>query len=76
MLSVFDICDIITLKVKNMNNRIVNVIGAGLAGSEASYQLALQEDLKNLYEMRPKKMTTVMRPDFLESSAQLPRAMA
>ena len=40
-----------------MNNRIVNVIGAGLAGSEASYQLAKRGYKVNLYEMRPKKMT-------------------
>ena len=35
----------------------VIVIGAGLAGSEASYQLAKRGYLVKLYEMRPKKMT-------------------
>lgn len=35
----------------------VNVIGAGLAGSEAAYQLAKRGYEVNLYEMRPKKMT-------------------
>ncbi len=35
----------------------VNVIGAGLAGSEAALQLAKQGINVNLYEMRPKKMT-------------------
>jgi len=35
----------------------VNVIGAGLAGSEASLQLAKRGIKVNLYEMRPKKMT-------------------
>lgn len=41
-----------------MNNEIVvNVIGAGLAGVEASYQLIKRGYRVNLYEMRPKKMT-------------------
>jgi len=35
----------------------VIVIGAGLAGSEASYQLAERGYLVDLYEMRPQKMT-------------------
>ena len=35
----------------------VTVIGAGLAGSEAAYQLAKRGYLVDLYEMRPKKMT-------------------
>ena len=35
----------------------VNVIGAGLAGSEASLQLAKQGIKVNLYEMRPTKTT-------------------
>lgn len=35
----------------------VTVIGAGLAGSEAAYQLARRGYLVDLYEMRPKKMT-------------------
>ena len=37
--------------------KIVNVIGAGLAGVEASYQLAKGGYKVRLYEMRPKKMT-------------------
>lgn len=41
-----------------MNKDItVNVIGAGLAGVEASYQLVKRGYKVNLYEMRPKKMT-------------------
>ena len=36
----------------------VNVIGAGLAGSEASWQLAKRKIYVNLYEMRPKKYTS------------------
>jgi len=36
---------------------IVNVIGAGLAGSEASYQLAKRGFKVRLYEMRPNKLT-------------------
>lgn len=37
--------------------KIVNVIGAGLAGSEAAYQLAKRGIEVNLYEMRPNKST-------------------
>ncbi len=46
-----------------MNNMVikmkqtVTVIGAGLAGSEASYQLAKRGFKVKLYEMRPKKLT-------------------
>ncbi|MGX7111475.1 FADH(2)-oxidizing methylenetetrahydrofolate--tRNA-(uracil(54)-C(5))-methyltransferase TrmFO [Gemella cuniculi] len=39
-----------------MNNKII-VIGAGLAGSEAAWQLAKRGVRVDLYEMRPKKMT-------------------
>lgn len=35
----------------------INIIGAGLAGSEAAYYLAKLGYEINLYEMRPKKMT-------------------
>jgi len=35
----------------------ITVIGAGLAGSEASYQLAKRGFHVTLYEMRPKKLT-------------------
>ncbi len=35
----------------------ITVIGAGLAGSEASYQLAKRGFQVKLYEMRPKKLT-------------------
>ena len=37
--------------------KTVTVIGAGLAGSEASYQLAKRGFNVKLYEMRPKKLT-------------------
>ena len=36
-----------------MNNRSVSVIGAGLAGSEAAWQLASRGIKVTLYEMRP-----------------------
>lgn len=36
---------------------IVNIIGAGLAGSECALQLAKRGIKVNLYEMRPEKMT-------------------
>ena len=35
----------------------VNVVGAGLAGSEAAYQLAQRGIKVNLIEMRPVKQT-------------------
>ena len=41
----------------------VNIIGAGLAGSEAALQLAKRGILVNLYEMRPKKMTGAHKTD-------------
>ena len=37
--------------------KTVNVIGAGLAGSEAAWQLAEAGVPVNLYEMRPIKST-------------------
>ena len=37
--------------------KIINVIGAGLAGCEASYQIAKRGINVNLYEMKPSKMT-------------------
>ena len=37
--------------------KIVNIIGAGLAGSEAAYQLVKRGYKVNLYEMRPTKYT-------------------
>ena len=37
--------------------KIVKVIGAGFAGSEAAYQLAKRGYNVELYEMRPVKMT-------------------
>ncbi|WP_025020459.1 FADH(2)-oxidizing methylenetetrahydrofolate--tRNA-(uracil(54)-C(5))-methyltransferase TrmFO [Ligilactobacillus equi] len=40
-----------------MTTKSVNVIGAGLAGSEAAWQIANQGVHVNLYEMRPVKMT-------------------
>nr|WP_319218518.1 methylenetetrahydrofolate--tRNA-(uracil(54)-C(5))-methyltransferase (FADH(2)-oxidizing) TrmFO [uncultured Trichococcus sp.] len=40
-----------------MTHKTVTVIGAGLAGSEAAFQIAEQGIHVDLYEMRPKKMT-------------------
>ena len=42
----------------------VAVIGAGLAGSEAAWQLAERGIQVDLYEMRPKKMTEAHRSSF------------
>lgn len=45
----------------------VNVIGAGLAGSEAAWQIANQGFTVNLYEMRPKTTTPAHKTaDFAE----------
>ena len=45
----------------------VNVIGAGLAGSEAAWQLAKRGIEVDLYEMRPKKYTSAHKtPGFAE----------
>ena len=45
----------------------VTVIGAGLAGSEAAWQLANRGIQVDLYEMKPKKMTPAHHsPDFAE----------
>lgn len=41
----------------------VNVIGAGLAGSEAAFQLAERGIAVNLYEMRPVKQTPAHHTD-------------
>lgn len=41
----------------------VNVIGAGLAGSEAAYQLAERGIKVNLIEMRPVKQTPAHHTD-------------
>lgn len=38
-------------------NKYINVIGAGLAGSEAAYQIAKRGIRVKLYEMKPTKMT-------------------
>ncbi len=37
----------------------VNIIGGGLAGSEAAWQLASHNIPSIIYEMRPKRMTEV-----------------
>ena len=45
----------------------VKVIGAGLAGCEAAWQLANRDIDVLLYEMKPKKMTPAHHsPDFAE----------
>ena len=44
-------------------SQTVNVIGAGLAGSEAAYQLAERGIKVNLIEMRPVKQTPAHHTD-------------
>jgi methylenetetrahydrofolate--tRNA-(uracil-5-)-methyltransferase len=46
-----------------MSEATVNVIGAGLAGSEAAWQLAERGIKVNLYEMRPVKQTPAHHTD-------------
>lgn len=48
---------------KFMEKQSVNVIGAGLAGSEAAYQIAKRGIHVNLYEMRPYKQTPAHHTD-------------
>lgn len=49
----------------------INVIGAGLAGSEAALQLSKHGLKVNLYEMRPQKTTGAHKTDkFAELYAQ------
>ena len=47
-------------------SQTVNVIGAGLAGSEAAYQLAERGIKVNLIEMRPVKQTLHHTDKFAE----------
>lgn len=47
-----------------MENKTVTVIGAGLAGSEAAYQLAMAGFQVNLYEMRPLVQTGAHTTDY------------
>ncbi|BDR56523.1 methylenetetrahydrofolate--tRNA-(uracil(54)-C(5))-methyltransferase (FADH(2)-oxidizing) TrmFO [Xylocopilactobacillus apis] len=46
-----------------MSDQIVDIIGAGLAGSEAAYQLAKRGVHVRLHEMRSKKMTPAHHTD-------------
>ncbi len=46
-----------------MNEKFVNVIGAGLAGSEAAWQIAKRGVKVRLYEMRPVKQTPAHHTD-------------
>jgi methylenetetrahydrofolate--tRNA-(uracil-5-)-methyltransferase len=49
---------------KKVNNKIT-IIGGGLAGVEAAYQVAKQGIAVDLYEMRPQVMTEAHSSDFL-----------
>ena len=46
-------------------NQEVNIIGGGLAGSEAAWQLARAGVASTIHEMRPKKQTEVHQTDHL-----------
>ena len=46
-----------------MTEQVVNVIGAGLAGSEAAWQIAKRGIKVKLYEMRPVKQTPAHHTD-------------
>ena len=41
----------------DVKNKEVNVIGAGLAGCEAAWQIAKRGIKVNLYDMKPKKFS-------------------
>jgi len=47
----------------NMTEQVINVIGAGLAGSEAAWQIAKRGLKVRLYEMRPVKQTPAHHTD-------------
>ena len=44
--------------------KVVNIIGAGLAGCEAAYQLSKRGIQVRLYEMRPKKSSPAHKTDY------------
>ncbi len=46
-----------------MTTQVINVIGAGLAGSEAAYQIAKRGVQVKLYEMRPVRQTPAHHTD-------------
>ncbi|MEH7304253.1 FAD-dependent oxidoreductase, partial [Neobacillus drentensis] len=46
-----------------MNEVTINVIGAGLAGSEAAWQIAKRGIKVRLYEMRPVRQTPAHHTD-------------
>lgn len=48
-----------------MKNRLVKIIGGGLAGSETAWQLSSYGIDVELYEMRPSKMTPVHKTAYL-----------
>jgi len=55
------------LRYNRNGDKMVKIIGAGLAGVEAAYYLANQQINVKLYEMRPKKMTPAHQTgDFAE----------
>ena len=56
----------VPLSKKNviMTNK-VSIIGGGLAGVEAAYQLSKRDVAVDLYEMRPHKMTEAHKTGFL-----------
>jgi methylenetetrahydrofolate--tRNA-(uracil-5-)-methyltransferase len=51
------------MEVRKMEKKAVNVIGAGLAGSEAAWQLAKRGIKVHLYEMRPVRQTPAHHTD-------------
>ena len=49
--------------IRKMENKHINVIGAGLAGCEAAFQAANRGVKVRLYEMKPKKFTPAHHSD-------------
>lgn len=49
-----------------MTNKIVNIIGGGLAGCECAYQLAIRGIKVNLYDMKPKFTSAHKNPNLAE----------
>ena len=53
------------MRVKNQSKGDIIIIGGGLAGSEAAWQIAERGKRVKLFEMRPERMTPAHKTPFL-----------
>ena len=54
-----------------MSEKKVAIVGGGLAGSEAAWQLGRMGISSNLYEMRPGKKTPAHKTSFVSGASLL-----